>query len=44
MLEVFVVYTLCIIYLIKLSELYSIMHYLIQIRVLVIRRLTLEIL
>ena len=44
MLEVFVVYTLCIIHLIILSELYSIMHYIIQIRVLVIRWLTLEIL
>ena len=44
MLEVFVVYTLCVIHLITLSELYSIMHYIIQIRVLVIRWLTLEIL
>ena len=43
MLEVFVVYTLCIIHLIILSELYSIMHYIIQIRVSVIRWLILKI-
>ena len=36
MLEVFVFYTLCIIHLIILSELYSIMPYIVQIRVLVI--------
>ena len=42
--EVLVVYTLCIIHLIILSELYSIMHKIIQIRVLVIRWLTLEML
>ena len=36
-------YTLCLIHLIILSELYSIMHYIIQISVLVIRWLTLEI-
>ena len=44
MLEAFVGYTLCIIHLIILSGLYSIMYYIIQIRVLVIRWLTLEIL
>ena len=43
MLEVFVAYTLCIIHRVILSELYSIMYYRIQIRILVIRWLTLEI-